>query len=211
MDVFLDLDPIEKENISNKDLANLYLKKFSPILDSIGERIRDIKKIGVSYDTASVALYDQAKDLYFLGYFVSAIMVCRSIAEYLAYEIFFEEVEISGEEILLKSVAENLDFRKIVNEFLYNPKKGFIIIDKDSHDLFNEIYTLGNAWIHPNSLGKVVKIKDESKMILGKVQLLISSLRDVIKDYDVSDGKLIKKTTARKKIRPIALKSSDLL
>lgn len=207
MDVFLDLDQPNHTSISDEILANSLLAKFQSIIVSIGKRIKQIKRIGFAYDTPSVALYDQAKDLYCLGYFFSSVIVCRSTAEYLAYEIFFEEVELEGKSEIIESVAENLDFRKIVNEFLYNPKKNYLIIDKKAHDLFNELYTLGNQWTHPKKLIKGVRIENEAFKSIEILGSLLSSLRDVTKDYDLSNGMFMKKPTARKKIRPIILGS----
>ena len=48
----------------------------------------------------------------------------------------------------------------------------------------------------------------EAKKTLEKTQSLIFSLRDVMKDYELSSGKLVKKPGARKKVRPIVLGSS---
>jgi len=210
VDVFLDLDPggLEKLNITDGELATAFLGKFQPILTSIGRRIRETKSFGIFYDTPSVALFEQAKDLFILGYFVSTIMVCRSISEYLAYEIFYEEVELVGPPELIKTVAENLDFKKIVNEFLYNPGKNYFFIDKNSCDIFNEIYSIGNSWVHPNNSSEPVNIELEAKKTLDKTQSLIHSLRDVMKDHFISNGVLVKKQNARKKIRPIVLGSS---
>jgi hypothetical protein len=203
MDVFLDLDPeIEFEN---EDTAKSLLLKFEAFLPSIGKRIKQIKKIGITYDTPSVAMYDQAKDLYCLGYFVSSIIICRSTAEYLAFEIFLEEVEIEGKTEIVESVAENLDFRKIVNEFLYNPHRGFNYINKETRDIFNDLYTLGNDWVHPRKIKEKVKIEEIALKSLEMLGALLSSLRDVMKDYKVVRGALVKKSTARKKIRPIIL------
>ena len=89
---FLDLDPIEGVGAtSDEAAAKVLLDRFQPSIALIGKRKKQLKRIGISYDTPSVALYDQAKDLFCLGYFVSAIIMCRSTAEYLAFEIFFEE------------------------------------------------------------------------------------------------------------------------
>lgn len=204
---FLNLDPTDGKEISEELAADTLLAKFKPILKSIGKRKIQVGKIGMYYDVPSVALFDQAKDLYCLGYFISAIMVCRSTAEYLAYEIFTEEVELNGKTELIESVADNLDFRKIVNEFLYNKEKGYSIVDKNTHDLFNDLYTLGNQWIHPKKHTKKVKIEYEAHRAIGLLGTLISSLRNISVDYDVSKGKLVKKSAARRKIRPIALGS----
>lgn len=206
MDVFLDLDPQLNDGI-DEEVANALLSKFQPILANIGKRIKQIKRIGIAYDTPSVAMYDQAKDLYALGYFVSSIIVCRSTAEFLAFEIFLEEVELEGKTEIIELVAENLDFRKIVNEFLYNPKKGLEYINKDTHDKFNDLYNLGNNWIHPRKVKGKVNISEVAFKSIEMLGLLLSSLRDVMKDYDISKGMFIKKSTARKKIRPIVLGS----
>lgn len=204
MDVFLDLDPDQNVG-SDEVVAKTLLFKFQPILANIGKRVKQIKRIGMAYDTPSVAMYDQAKDLYSLGYFVSSIIVCRSTAEYLAFEIFIEEVELEGRTEIIESVAENLDFRKVVNEFLYNPKKGFTYINKDTHDIFNNLYSLSNDWVHPRKIKEKVKIEEIAFKSLEMLGSLLSSLRDVMKDYEVVKGSLVKKATARKKIRPIVL------
>lgn len=204
MDVFLDLEPINMGNISDEVAAETLLEKFRPSLSAIGKRRKQLKT-GIYYDTPSVALYDQAKDLYCLGYFVSTIMVCRSTAEYLAYEIFIEEVELDGEREILEAIAGGLDFRKIVNDFLHNKKNGYQIIDSKTHDLFNKLYDLGNQWIHPKKVKKGIRIEDEALTAIEVLGSLLSSLRDVMNDYDISEGKFIKKPTARKKKRGISL------
>jgi hypothetical protein len=211
MNVFLDLDPgaKNKPNISDKEIAASFLGKFGPILDSIGKRLRETKKLGVSYDSPSVALFDQARDLYFLGYFFSSIAICRSIAEYIAFEIFYEEVELDGSPELIKKVAESLDFRKILTDFLYNEKNDHNIIDKVSSDLFHQIYDTGNGWVHPHNIGKKgsKEIEEESKKMLEKTQYLIDKFRNVLEDNDIKNGTLVRKVNARKKIRPVVLGS----
>jgi len=99
-----------------------------------------------------------------------AFVVCRTAVERLAFEIFFEEVEIEGKKELIETLAESLDFRKILDGFLYNKDKGYKIISKKEHGLFHELYTLGNKWIHPKKPPIGVKIENEalkSMMILG--------------------------------------------
>lgn len=208
MELFLDLDQPDFRKLTDNDLGQDLLKKYDVLIGSIGKRRRQIKTVGISYDTPSVAFYDQAKDLYCLGYFTSTILVCRSTAEYLAYEIFLEEVNLEGNAELIEAVAENLDFRKIVNEFLYNRKKGYEVIDKKTKDLFNSLYDLGNKWVHPKKFEKKVKIEDEAFKAIDTLGDLISSLRDVLKDYVVKNGGLHKKPEGRKKLRPITLGSA---
>jgi len=203
--VFLDLDNPNLNILSDDEAAKEFLSKFEPIIPSIGKRVKQVKRVGISYDVPSVAIFNQAKDLYYLGYFLSSIIVCRAAAEHLAYEMFFEEVEINGIPHLIESIADNLDFRKIVNEFLYNKKNGYRIIDSNTRKLFNKIYDLGNEWIHPHKLTGKVKIEDEAIKAIEITSSLMSSLRDVMEDFFISEGRLVKKETARKKIRPIIL------
>ena len=203
MDVFLDLETQFADREPDNVVAKNLLAKFNPTLPLIGKRIKRIKVGGILYDTPSVNLYDQAKDLFALGYFTPTIMVCRSIAEYLANEIFYEEVGIDGDRLIIEQLAESLDFRKIVNDFLYSPKKGYRIIDKNSAKLFNELYDTGNQWIHPKrgNWGKPVEeIAFDSIEQLGT---LIISLRDVLKDFDISKGVLVKKKLGKQRQRPV--------
>lgn len=80
--VFLNLDITNKESITDEDAADILLSKFLPIKKSIGRRLKKVKTIGITYDVPSVLIHDQARDLYCLGYFYSAIIVCRSAAEH---------------------------------------------------------------------------------------------------------------------------------
>jgi len=86
MPVFLDLENGSPVGIfSDEELSQVILKKFDINKKKIGKRYKEIKKIGISYHTESVKLYNQAKELFCLGYFESSIIVCRSVAEYLAF------------------------------------------------------------------------------------------------------------------------------
>lgn len=202
MEVFLDLDPGISEATDLK-AGEIVLSKFEPILQNIGKRAKSIKKVGISYNTASVSLFDQAKDLYALGYFVSSILVCRSAAEHIAYELFCEEINISGDQKLIQTIAESIDFRKIVSEFLYNKKKGVAIIDESTCKLFHELYDLGNQWIHPKSSFAKMNSENQAEQAITMLQKLIESLRNVLIEYDINNGKLQLKPDRKQKIRPV--------
>lgn len=209
MDIRIDFESHHENKLSDIEVANSLLAKFQPILTSIGKRRKKIKSLDMLYDVPSVLLYDQVKDLYCLGYFVSAIIVCRSAAEHLAFEIFFEEVDLEGNIEIIESIAESLNFRKIVNEFLYNPKKNYKIVDENARDLFNKLYDVGNNWVHPKKILRGIRIEDEAFKSLEMLGSLLYELRNVRKDYDIFKGGLVKKTTARKKIRPLVLGSNS--
>lgn len=202
IEVFLDLDP-GIQTSSDMEAGDIVLAKFRPNLDKIGNRAKSIKQVGISYNTASVNLFDQAKDLFALGYFVSAILVCRSAAEYIAYELFCEEVKISGDQELIESIAESLDFRKILSEFLFNKKKGRLLIDQATNGYFHELYDLGNQWVHPKSSSQKINSEKQAEQAITLLQKLIESLRNVMIEYDIADGKLKLKSEGRQKVRPI--------
>lgn len=206
--VFLDLE--NPNNISGVSLENLpeSAKKAFQALSTdekvadvligrsianrqqIGKRIKEMGNPGISYSTKSVKLYHQAKDLYSLGYFELAIMVCRATAEYLAYEIFVERINIEGDRDTIELLAESLDFRKIVNDFLA-PKKKERLIDKSSKELFNKLYDLGNKWIHPKrSEQDNLNVEEEARKAVEILRNLINSLRDVLTDYQIEKGAL---------------------
>ncbi len=205
MNIYIDLEPLITDMTSDQAAGNAVLSQFQPIQEFIGIRMKQVKRLEMAYDTPSVALYNQAKDLYILGYFFSSIVICRSTVEYLAFEIFSEEVKIEGDTQVLESIAENLDFRKIVNEFLYKPDKGYEIIDKETSKKFNELYDLGNKWVHPKEARKDTRIEDDAFNAIKIVGELIESLRGILRDYDISEGRFEKKSDARVKVRPIKL------
>lgn len=223
--VFLDLE--DPNNISGIPLNNLPIaakkalrsmstdEKVSEILigrflenkQGIGKRIKEMGNLGMSYSTKSVSLYNQAKDLYSLGYFESTIIACRATAEYLAFEVFVERIDIDGDRQRIEQLAESLDFRKIVNDFLCSPKRSSVLIESNSKELFNSIYNLGNRWIHPKQSEQTgLKVEIEAKRAVDMLRQLIDSLRNVFTDYSVEKGSLkIKAESVNKYKRVIKL------
>ncbi|MEK7598000.1 MAG: hypothetical protein AAB441_05135 [Patescibacteria group bacterium] len=208
MSVYLDLENNRTlSNLNDDDCSELILGKFELNKNNIGKRYKSSPSLGISYDTESVRLYHQAKELYCLGYFESTIMVCRATAEYLAFEIFVEQIDLQGERKQIETIAENLDFRKIVNNFLVKGIKP--LIDNDSKDLFNQLYDLGNNWIHPKEKQEDLNVEKEAEkafLLLGK---LMQSLRNVLFDYEIVKGVLTRKQNSRKYYRGIKLAQSN--
>ena len=149
MEVFLDLDA--KTDMTDEELVNLLVAKFQFNSKDIAKRIRLTAPLGMSYDTKSVRLFHQARELFELGYFESTIMVCRATAEHLATELFYEQVDIEGNQETIAKIAETLDFRKIVNDILHDKKNPASVIKSDMCKLFNDLYKLGNDYIHPRT------------------------------------------------------------
>jgi len=198
-----------KKLSTDEKIAEILLSRFEVNKKAIGKRAKQMGNLGISYSTKSVHLYHEAKELYSLGYFESAIMVCRSTAEYLAYEIFVERIDLEGNRTDIEMKAEDLDFRKIVNDFLHPEKSTNFLIDKDTKDLFNQIYDLGNNWVHPKRFKqKRLNLQEESKKAVEMLRQLIDLLRNVFVDHTLEKGVLKIKPEAKKKYkREIKLES----
>ncbi len=186
INVFLDLDdPNSTKNdvtVGEDELARFYDK------ENIGKRSKKIGAQGILYPTKSVDLYMRARRLYILGLFESSIMVCRTTAEYIANEIFENNINKNiNEKNILDFVCENMDFRKIVNNYLYKYK----VISKSDKEIFNKIYDMGNKYIHPKKDIKNVEYDNEE--IIKHLKSLIMSLRNMLNDYNIVNGKLRKK------------------
>lgn len=201
--VFLDL---EKTQDLNDDLiSTIYIDRINSNKKSIIKRFKIITESGVLYDTPSVRLYHEAKDLFILGYFKPTIMVCRSTAEYLAYELFFQLIDIDGDIETIKKIAESLDFRKIVNDFLFKDKDPLVKEKTSSKQIFNDLYTIGNNWIHPKSIQNNLNLEKQAKDALFKLLTLLKLERNVFTDYSIDQGKLKKKEDSRNYKRGIQL------
>lgn len=187
---------------TDEKVAEILINRFVTDKQGIGKRIKEMGNLGMSYSTKSVKLYHQAKDLYSLGYFESAIMVCRATAEYLAFEIFVERIDIDGNRETIEQLGESLDFRKIVNDFLCLSKRSDIFIDGNSKKLFNSLYDLGNRWIHPKQSEQTgLNVESEAKKAVEMLRQLIDSLRNVFIDYQIEKGSLKLKTESVKKYK----------
>lgn len=195
---------------TDEKIAELFIGRFIAGKQKIGRRVKEMGNLGISYSTKSVKLYHQAKDLYCLGYFESAIMVCRATAEYLVYEIFVERIDMEGEREVIEQKADNLDFRKILNDFLHSSKNGNKYIDYSSKKLFNNLYDLGNKWVHPKQSEQAgLSVENEAKKAVNMLKQLIDSLRNVFVDYQIKKGVLrIKKESIDKYKRGIKLEDS---
>lgn len=99
------------------------------------------------YDTPSIRMFQEAKQSYCLGLFIPTILVCRSIAEQVAFELFSQKIMKLENYKLNNIIAESIDFRKIVNKIL--PE--IHIISKEDKSIFNQIYDIGNEYVHPTN------------------------------------------------------------
>lgn len=131
-------------------------------------------------------------------------MLCRSISEYLAYELFVERVNIEAKTETIEKLAESLDCRKIVNDFLYSDLEDQSIISKKAKQNFNKIYDIGNNWVHPKLNKQEEDVQKIAKETLLQLRELLIELRNILNDYDIVNGRLSVKATSTQK-RPMKL------
>jgi len=194
--VFLDMEQRPSNSLSDKDYGKSLLVPLESRLKDIGQRYKNVPNISMLYYTDSVKMYNQAKELYCLGYFEPSIIVCRSVAEYLAFELFVELIDLKSEREKIELIAENIDFRKIVNNFLYD--KTNPLIDKKTKELFNKIYDVGNRLVHPKSKGDSDKcLEEKAKEILESLTELMRANRNILNDMVPVNGFLCKKPGSR--------------
>lgn len=186
MKVILDLDA-DQHLLDDQTAGSNELSRFLLDKENIGKRAKKIGAQGILYPSKSVELFMEAKKLYVLGLFESSVMVCRATAEYIANEIFEKNIESIKSQELSNFIYKNIDFRKIVNGYLFKYK----IIEKNDKDKFNKIYDVGNKYIHPKKEMRNTEKDCEDLIIFLKK--LILSLRNVLKDHEIIDGMLRKK------------------
>lgn len=186
-EVYLDLDSGSDYHLDDQTAGLNELGVFSANKKNIGKRAKKIGGQGILYSAKSVELYMEAKKLYILGLFNSSIMVCRATAEYLANEIFEKNIESIKNKELSDFIYESLDFRKIVNNYLFKYK----IIKKSDKDRFNKIYDVGNKYIHPKK--ETRNTEEDCEDLINVLKELILSLRNLLKEYEIVEGVLTKK------------------
>lgn len=184
--VYLDLDVPGVAELSDDITGLNELGIFLGQKEEIGKRVKEMKSFGIFYPSRSVILFQQAKKLYCLGLYESSIMVCRSTVEYIANELLEEELRIIEDKKFSAFISDNIDFRKLVNGHLY-PK----VIDKNNRKKFNEIYDLGNKYVHPKRLQ--TKVQEDAKNSVMLLRDLILALRSLLDKYEIVEGMLKKK------------------
>jgi len=190
-----------------EEFCETTFEKFNKDKKNIETRYKEVPQV-VAHYTESVRLYGQARDLYCLGYFDSAIVVCRAAAEYLALELFVEQIDLDDDREKIEQIAENLDFRKIVDNFLFNKNKP--LINKDIKDIFHKIYDIGNKWIHPKK-DKIQSTREhDAKNTLLLLTLLMNSTRSIFVDAEIINGCISKKPNSTKRCNGIRLAEDQI-
>ncbi len=201
--VYLDLE--KNKELSDELIISIYSSRAQQDSKALIQRFRITTELGMSHNTPSVRLFHEARDLFVLGYFKSTIMVCRSTAEYLAYELFISFTDMGGSREEIEKTAENLNFRKIVNDHLFKETNPLIENKNNSKELFNSLYTLGNNWVHPKIIQRDLNVEIQAEEALRMLRELINVEMNVLNDYGISNGILKKKAGSRAYRRGIKL------
>ena len=118
----------------------------------------DVTRAHYWWQSQSVEFYIQAKMLYRDAFFEATIMMARSVCEMVCYELLEKVPHPFGS----PEDVEKINFRKLIR-FLRDDAE---VLPKGSFDLMNEIYDIGNNYVHPKANQNP---KEDSKTCLLKL------------------------------------------
>ncbi len=137
-----------------KDVAGEYTNN----IDKKIERWIDVTRAQYWRRSQSVLFYIQAKMLYRDAFYEATIMMARSVCEMICYELLDQHPHPFGS----REEVERVCFRKLA-KFLFEESRA---LPQRSFDLMNEIYDIGNNYVHPKSNQEP---KEDSKTCLLKL------------------------------------------
>jgi hypothetical protein len=132
--------------------------EYDANLDDKIERWIDVTRAQFWRRSQPVEFYIQAKMLYRDAFFEATIMMARSVCEMVCYEF----LETAPHPFGSREDVEKENFRKLAR-FLKEDAK---VLPDRSFDLMNEIYDIGNNYVHPKANQNS---KDDSKTCLLKL------------------------------------------
>lgn len=159
--------------VFNSKLAEIRQDLSGEYNDNIDTKIRrwiEVTGYLLFRQSKSVEFYIQAKMLYRDGFYEAAIMMARSICEMICYDLLLSIPHQFG----TQEEIEKVNFRKLNRHILEN--KGF---PQTTFDLMNDIYDIGNNYIHPKSAQSPKK--DALKVLrqLGNIVFSIYGVNDL--------------------------------
>ena len=132
--------------------------------DNIEEKIQrwiDVTRAQYFHKARPVDFYMQAKMLYRDGFFEAAIMMGRSIAEMVCYELLLTIAHPFGS----TEEVERQNFRKLLR-FLFEDAKS---VTEGTFKLLSQVYDIGNSYVHPKSNQKPEADARICLLLLGEV------------------------------------------
>jgi len=134
--------------------------EYNSNLDQKIERWIDVTRTAMWKDTRSVRCYIQAKMLYRDAFYEAAIMAVRSVCELVCYELLAGIAHPFGE----PAEVERINFRKLVR-FVHDQG----CLPDRSFELLNNLYDIGNNYVHPKSEQSPKVDARNSLLFLGEV------------------------------------------
>lgn len=156
------------------DIRQDMSKEYNQNIDEKILRWIEVTRIKSFHRAQPVYSYIQAKMLYRDGFFEAAIMMSRSTAEMVCYDLLrtvnhpfgsFDEIEHTNFRRLLKFLFENTT-----------------LIEKRTYELLNQVYDIGNNYVHPKSRQEP---KDDSRSCLMALGEAVFEIYGIKSDEEV--------------------------
>lgn len=132
--------------------------EYQANLDQKIERWLDVTRAEYWKRSPCVEFYIQAKMLYRDAFYEATIMTARSVCEMVCYDLIDRVPHPFGS----RADVERENFRKLAR-FLHDDRK---VLPPKSFELLNEVYDIGNNYVHPKT-GQ--KPKEDSRLCLLKL------------------------------------------
>lgn len=142
------------------DIRRDLSKEYNGNIDEKIQRWIEVTRVQYFHKARPVDFYIQAKMLYRDGFFEAAIMMCRSTAEMTCYDLLQTVPHPFGpvEEV------ERQNFRRLLR-FLFEEAHR---INDHIFALLNQLYDIGNNYVHPKADQNAKKDAGTCLMLLGE-------------------------------------------
>jgi hypothetical protein len=190
---YIDLSSNRPKNETTREEARAELReKFEFNLPEAVERRWDLPSIMLPRaDDEYVRLFVEARELYTMGYFYSCVAMCGIAGERLIKDTVRDSIFVSvggvtkrpSEEAFIQ--LERIDVSALVR-FL---NASALLADKP-RKAAEELITLRNRYAHARGSD----YRDDALKAISHLHILIEGTVSVLKDYEMVDGKLMRRT-----------------
>jgi hypothetical protein len=154
-------------DLIRKDLSDEYLDNIEKKI----ERWVDITNYMYFESNKPVEYYIQAKMIYRDGFFEASISLARSICEMICYDLLKTIKHPFGRE----DNIEKQNFRTLLKFVQKNSNR----LSQEEIDFLNEIYDIGNNYVHPKSKQNPKKDSRKSLTKLGNVIFKLYGIKKI--------------------------------
>jgi len=193
--VYTDLESNEPKNEQTRaSFRELLQAKFDLKLTGAVERIWALPPLILQRPTAEyVALLEEARELFKMGYFYSCVAMCGIVGERLIKDVLRDSMLISlkGEAQRPTEEAfdqlEHVDFSAIVR-FLNKAD----LLNDDARKAADGLLRLRNTYAHARG----ISAEKDALAAISNLHIVVEGTVSVLKDYEIVNGKFVSKVRA---------------